>query len=184
MAVMLAIGLPSRPGRGSCPPREVPVKNVRSKLLVAALGAALSFGVLAEKAPPVDQPYPGMLTLKVDLTDAPKKIFRVQETIPAEPGALTLYYPQWIPGEHAPTGPIDNLAGLIITANGKRVPWRRDLRDMYTLHMTVPEGASQLELQFQFLSPGEGGLFGASASSTPNLVDVEFNQVAFYPAGY
>jgi predicted metalloprotease with PDZ domain len=160
------------------------VKNVRSKLLVAALGAALSSGALAEKAPPVDQPYPGMLTLKVDLTDAPKKIFRVHETIPARPGPFTLYYPQWIPGEHAPSGPIDNLAGLVITANGKRVPWRRDLRDMYTLHLNVPEGASQLELQFQFLSPGEGGLFGASASSTPNLVDVEFNQVAFYPAGY
>ncbi|WP_414655810.1 M61 family metallopeptidase [Frateuria sp.] len=160
------------------------VKNVRSKLLVVALGAALSFGALAEKAPPVDQPYPGMLTLKVDLTDAPRKIFRVHETIPAKPGAMTLYYPQWIPGEHAPSGPIDNLAGLIITANGKRVSWRRDLRDMFTLHLTVPEGATALELQFQFLSPGEGGLFGASASSTPNLVDVEFNQVAFYPAGY
>ena len=135
----------------------------------------------AGHAPAQDVPYPGMLTLKVDLTDAPKKIFRVHETIPAKPGAFTLYYPQWIPGEHSPSGPIDNLAGLIITANGKRVPWRRDLRDMYSLHMTVPGGASALELEFQFLSPGEGGMFGASASSTPNLVDVEFNQVAFYP---
>ena len=160
------------------------VKEVRSKLLVAALGAACSLGAHAQKAAPVDQPYPGMLALKVDLTDAPKKIFRVHETIPAKPGAFTLYYPQWIPGEHAPTGPIDNLAGLIVTATGKRVPWRRDLRDMYTLHLDVPDGARALELEFQFLSPGEGGLFGASASSTPNLVDVEFNQVAFYPAGY
>jgi predicted metalloprotease with PDZ domain len=160
------------------------VKDMRSKLLVAALGAAFSMGAHAQKVAPVDQPYPGMLTLKVDLSDAPKKIFRVHEVIPASPGPLTLYYPQWIPGEHAPTGPIENLAGLVITANGKRVAWRRDLRDMYTLHLTVPAGASELALEFQFLSPGEGGLFGASASSTPNLVDVEFNQVAFYPAGY
>lgn len=160
------------------------MKDVRSKLLVVALGAALSLGAQAQKVAPVDQPYPGTLTLKVDLTDAPKKIFRVHETIPAKPGALTLYYPQWIPGEHSPSGPIDNLAGLIITANGQRVSWRRDLRDMYALHLDVPAGASQLDLQFQFLSPGEGGQFGASASSTPNLVDVEFNQVAFYPAGY
>ncbi|HET6805134.1 MAG TPA: M61 family peptidase [Frateuria sp.] len=160
------------------------MKEIGSKLLVAALGAAFSLGAHAEKAAPLDQPYPGTLTLKVDLTDAPKKIFRVHETIPARPGAFTLYYPQWIPGEHSPSGPIDNLAGLVITANGKRVPWRRDRRDMYALHLAVPGGASQLELQFQFLSPGEGGMFGASASSTPNLVDVEFNQVAFYPAGY
>ncbi|MEI7036843.1 M61 family peptidase [Fulvimonas yonginensis] len=160
------------------------VKELRSKLLVVALGAAVSMAVHAEKPAPVDQPYPGMLTVKVDLTDAPKKIFRVHEAIPARPGRFTLYYPQWIPGEHSPSGPIQNLAGLVITANGKRVAWRRDLRDMYTLHLEVPEGANQLQLEFQFLSPGEGGLFGASASSTPNLVDVEFNQVAFYPAGY
>ncbi|MCX7512567.1 M61 family metallopeptidase [Frateuria hangzhouensis] len=160
------------------------MKDVRSKLLVVALGAAFSWAAQAGQVPAKDVPYPGMLTLKVDLSDAPKKIFRVHETIPAKPGAFTLYYPQWIPGEHSPSGPIDNLAGLVITANGKRVPWRRDLRDMYTLHLDVPEGADALELDFQFLSPGEGGQFGASPSSTPNLVDLEFNQVAFYPAGY
>jgi len=170
---------------GRCSPGESGfVKEVRSKLLVVALGAAFSMGAQAGHVPAKDLPYPGMLTLKVDLTDAPKKIFRVHETIPATPGPFTLYYPQWIPGEHSPSGPIDNLAGLIITANGKRVPWRRDLRDMYTLHLDVPAGAKQLDVQFQFLSPGEGGMFGASASSTPNLVDLEFNQVAFYPAGY
>jgi predicted metalloprotease with PDZ domain len=45
---------------------------------------------------------------------------------------------------------------------------------------------SQLDLEFEFLSPGdgEGSNFGASASATPDLVDMEFNQVAFYPAGY
>ena len=133
---------------------------------------------------PLDQPYPGMLTLAVDLTDAPKKLFRVRETIPVKSGPLTLYYPKWIPGEHAPSGPIANVAGLIIRANGKALPWRRDLREMYALHLTVPAGVSELDLSFQFLSPGEGGEFGASSSSTPTLVDMEFNQVAFYPAGH
>ncbi|KRF02245.1 peptidase M61 [Frateuria sp. Soil773] len=161
--------------------------SVRSSLLALALGAALASSAPlahAEQPAPVDRPYPGTLAVQVDLTDAPTRIFRVRETIPVAPGPLALYYPKWIPGEHAPSGPIDNVAGLIITANGKRVAWRRDLRDMYTLHLDVPEGASQLDLQFQFLSPGEGGMFGASASSTPDLVDVEFNQVAFYPAGH
>jgi hypothetical protein len=75
---------------------------------------------------------------------------------------------------------------LVITANGKQLAWRRDLRDMYTLHLDVPAGVSQIELDFQFLSPGsdDGNLFGAGASSSPDLVDMEFNQVAFYPAGY
>ena len=135
---------------------------------------------------PVDQPYAGMLTVNVDLSDAGKRIFRSHETIPVKSGALTLFYPKWIPGEHAPSGPVENVSGLIIRANGKQLPWRRDLRDMFTLHLDVPEGVSQLDLEFEFLSPGdgEGSNFGASASATPDLVDMEFNQVAFYPAGY
>ena len=163
---------------------------LRSRLIAAAVAGVLSFSAVhaqdASRPAPVDAPYAGMLTLKVDLTGAPKRMFRVQETIPVKPGAFTLLYPEWIPGEHAPSGPIQNVAGLVVTANGKQLAWRRDLRDMYAIHLDVPQGVSQLDLSFQFLSPapGQGSLFGASASSTPNLVDVEFNQVAFYPAGY
>ncbi|MEP6897929.1 MAG: M61 family peptidase, partial [Rhodanobacter sp.] len=160
----------------------------RHRLLAAAITATLalaSSATWAADAPaPVDQPYPGHLTVAVDLTGAPKKIFRVNETIPVTPGPLTLYYPKWIPGEHAPSGPIQNVAGVVIKANGKQLVWRRDLREMYALNLQVPDGVSQIELSFQFLSPGDGGEFGASASSTPDLVDVEFNQTAFYPAGY
>ncbi|WP_049620643.1 M61 family metallopeptidase [Frateuria defendens] len=160
--------------------------SLRASLLALSVGATLSLSAAAsaEKAPPVDQPYPGTLAVKVDLTDAPKRVFRVQESIPVVAGPLTLYYPEWIPGEHSPSGPIANVSGLIIRANGKQLPWRRDLRDMFALHVDVPAGVSRLDLSFQFLSPGDGGMFGASASSTPQLVDVEFNQVAFYPAGH
>ena len=158
----------------------------RISRLFSALSLALVLpaAAAAELPAPVDQPYAGTLTLALDLTDAPKKVFRVAETIPVTPGPLTLYYPKWIPGEHAPSGPIQNVTGLVITANGKPVRWRRDLREMYAIHLDVPAGVSQLDLAFQFLSPGDGGAFGASASSTPKLVDMEFNQVAFYPAGY
>ena len=135
---------------------------------------------------PSDQPYPGgMLSVHVDMSRAPDRIFNVHETIPvAQPGPFTLYYPKWIPGEHAPTGPINNVTGPIITANGKQIPWRRDTRDMYTLHLDVPQGVKTLDLSFQFLSPGNGGQFGASPSTDNYLADIEFNQVAFYPAGY
>jgi predicted metalloprotease with PDZ domain len=165
--------------------------SFRSSLIAAAVIGALSLSAAAtaqdaHRAAPVDQPYPGQLAVSVDLTDAAKRMFRVHETIPVKPGAFTLLYPEWIPGEHAPSGPIQNVAGLVITANGKQLAWRRDLRDMFAIHLDVPQGVSQLDLSFQFLSPapGDGSLFGASASSTTNLVDVEFNQVAFYPAGY
>ncbi|MBD8898589.1 M61 family metallopeptidase [Rhodanobacter sp. DHG33] len=187
-------GCEARPtiGRSSrCLP-ELPVNRhaFRSSLIAAAVIGALSLSAVhaqdAQRAAPADTPYDGTLAVNVDLTDAPKRMFRVHETIPVKSGNVTLLYPEWIPGEHAPSGPIQNVAGLIITANGKQLAWRRDLRDMYAIHLDVPEGVSQLDLSFQFLSPapGEDSLFGASASSTPNLVDIEFNQVAFYPAGY
>jgi hypothetical protein len=134
--------------------------------------------------PYLDQPYPGTLTLKVDLTDSARKIFRTHETIPVQPGKLDLYYPKWIPGEHSPSGPIDGVTGLIITGGGQRIAWRRDLVDMYTLHLDVPAGVASLDLDFQFLSPIDGGDFGASVSATSKIVDLEWNQVVFYPAGY
>jgi predicted metalloprotease with PDZ domain len=161
----------------------------RYRLLAAAVAASLALpaatpAFAATLPEPVDQPYPGTIALNVDLSDAPKKVFRVHETIPVTAGPLVLYYPKWIPGEHSPSGPIQNVAGVTITAGGKQIPWRRDLTEMYALHLDVPQGVTQVELAFEFLSPGGGGAFGDSASSTPALVDLELNQTAFYPAGH
>jgi len=159
---------------------------MRLSLLVPLLLTVATPYLHAEEIVPLDQPYPGQLNLAVDLSHAPLKIYRIKETIPVKPGALSLYYPKWIPGEHVPSGPVENVVGLLITGNGQKIVWRRDLRDMYTVHLQVPAGVSSLDLAFQFLSPGnESGMFaGAGTSATPDLVAVEFNQVAFYPAGY
>ena len=51
--------------------------------------------------------------LHVDLTDAPRHLLHAHLQIPVTAGPLTLEYPQWIPGDHRPTGPIDNLAGIV-----------------------------------------------------------------------
>ncbi|HEX7324732.1 MAG TPA: M61 family peptidase [Rhodanobacteraceae bacterium] len=170
---------------------------VRSSLLALSVAAALAIAVPAAQAavpsgmPPVwhpapkDVPYPGLLTVNVNLQDAPSQhIFYVHETIPVKPGPFVFYYPKWIPGEHGPTGPVANVAGLTVTANGQKIPWQRDLADNYTFHVVVPQGVSQLDVSFQFLSPFHGGAFGAGVSVTPNITDIEFNQVVFYPAGY
>ena len=80
------------------------------------------------------------IVLHVDLTDAPRHLLHAHEQIPVSAGSLTLEYPQWIPGDHRPTGPIDNLAGVFIRANGQEIPWRRDEVDMYAIHLTRPTG--------------------------------------------
>src|SRR5690242_8050630 len=125
----------------------------------------------------------GPITLDVDLRDAGRQLFHGHEVIPVQAGALTLYYPKWIPGEHSPSGPLENLAGLKFSAGGKPVAWQRDPIDMYAVHLTVPAGISSLEADFDFLSPTDGGMYGQSVSATPDIVDLEWNQVLLYPAG-
>src|SRR5206468_6337298 len=109
------------------------------------------------------------ITLEVDARDAPQKIFHSRLVIPASPGPPTLYYPTWIPGEHGPTGPITDLAGLRVSVGGKTVPWRRDDVDMYTFHLDVPAGANALEVALDFLLPAGTEGFSSAASSSADL---------------
>src|SRR4029077_907659 len=127
---------------------------------------------------------PGTISLAVDLTDAPRRIFRVHESIPVKPGPLVLLYPKCLPADHGPSGPLAAIAGLRITADGQRISWRRDPRDMYALNLKVPARVHSVDLEFQYLSPARGGLFGQGVAATDRLVALEWNQVVLYPAGF
>ncbi len=133
---------------------------------------------------PKDTPYPGVIHLSVDATDLERHIFNVRETIPVRGGeSLVLLYPQWLPGNHAPTGRVDKIAGLMIYANGVRVTWVRDVVDVFAFHVDVPAGATTLEVNFQFTSPvGEAN--EGRVVMTPDMLNLQWNAVALYPAGY
>jgi predicted metalloprotease with PDZ domain len=123
------------------------------------------------------------IKIELDLTDAPRKILRARLTIPVKPGPLTLACPQWIPGEHGPTGPIDNIAGIVLTANGQTLPWRRDDVNMFQFHLTVPAGVHTIDAKIDFLATAAPSGFSAGASTSANLAVVSWNEVALYPAG-
>ena len=125
------------------------------------------------------------ITLSVDASETPRKIFHARLRIPAAPGTLTLYYPKWIPGEHAPTGPINDLAGLKFSAGGQTLKWRRDLLDGWTIHVEVPTGQNEVQADLDFLSPAtfQGG-FSAGSSATDKLAIISWNQVLLYPKGW
>src|SRR5215813_5109177 len=94
---------------------------------VAATAMFIAAGAASAATPaPADTDYPGTLKLAVDATDLDHRVFRVREEIPVVAGPLTLFYPEWLPGNHAPRGPIDKLAGLTFSADGKPVAWSRD----------------------------------------------------------
>ncbi|HEY0801101.1 MAG TPA: hypothetical protein VGD54_09665 [Steroidobacteraceae bacterium] len=160
--------------------------------LTAVVAAVLAHPAHAEIMPqpapltpprpaPRDVAFPGVIRLDVDARDVAHRYFQVRERIPRpRAGPMTLLYPQWIPGE--PTrGPIEQLAGLVITADGQRLKWVRDTVDMYAFHIDVPEGAKTLELQYQYL--------GSTSADTgrvvikPTMLALEWNLTVIYPAG-
>jgi predicted metalloprotease with PDZ domain len=137
----------------------------------------------AQIASPKDAPYAGAIRLTVDATDIERNIFNVHESIPVRPGEpIVLLYPQWLPGTHSPSGSVDNLAGLMIYANGARVEWQRDPVNVFAFHVDVPVGASVLDVNFQVVSPvvsTEGRVV-----MTPDMLNLQWNAVVLYPAGY
>ena len=146
----------------------------RRFIRTATLAALFLFAVSAFGAP---------ITLRVDATEAPRKIYHAELNIPATPGPLTLFYPKWIPGEHAPTGPVTDLAGLRFSAGGQTLVWKRDSVELFAFHLTVPQGASSVDVKLDFLSTPDAGGFSSAASATSELAILSWNQLVLYPRG-
>jgi predicted metalloprotease with PDZ domain len=123
------------------------------------------------------------IRLRVDAAQAPQKILHVHMEIPVQGAPVTLYYPEWIPGEHMPDGPIIQVAGMKFSGGGKAIAWRRDLVEMFSIHVDVPAGVSLLEADFDFLLSGPATGFSAGASATASLDVLSWNQVLLYPKG-
>src|SRR4051794_27015840 len=121
------------------------------------------------------------IRLEVDATDPGRNFFHAKLTMPVSPGPLTLAYPEWIPGNHRPSGPIVNMTGLHIQAAGHEIAWQRDLKQMYEIHLQVPAGVSEITASLdEITNTGVAGGSGPSASE--NVLDVNWNQVVLYPA--
>jgi predicted metalloprotease with PDZ domain len=148
-------------------------------LLLAASGSR------AQSEAPVavaDADWPGTIALQVDASDIDRRIQRVRERIPVRPGPLVLWYPKWIPGNHSPTGPINQFAGLVVRGNGARIAWKRDDVDMHAFHLDVPAGVDAIDIEFQYLSPTAKDQ--GRVAMTPDMLDLQWHRVLLYPAGY
>ena len=171
--------------------------SLRLSFLAGAL--ALAMPLLAQNTPqpqpqpepmpppiaaPVDRPYVGAVKLSVDLSDNIRRVASVHEDIPVEAGAkeLVLLYPQWIPGNHSPTGPISKLAGIVTTVDGKRVQWVRDRVNVYAFHVPLASGSKAVGLDFQYLSAIKRTEGRIEVSN--EIADLAWNTVVMYPAGY
>ncbi len=132
---------------------------------------------------PQDIAFPGTMTLKIDATDVARGIFKVRQTIPVPTaGPMTLLFPKWLPGKHAPRGEVEKLAGLVITANGQTLIWKRDPVDVFAFTVDVPAGVKSLDLRFQFLSATAGNQ--GRIVVTSDMMSLQPNSVSLYPAGW
>ncbi|MPT48758.1 MAG: M61 family peptidase [Sphingobium sp.] len=134
-------------------------------------------------AAPQDIAYPGTMQLTVDATDINQRIWRAKQVIPVvSAGRMTLLYPEWLPGKHAPRGQMDKLAGISFTAGGKKLGWKRDPLDVFAFHVDVPQGAREIVAEFQFLNPTVANQ--GRIAVTDAMLNLQFEAVSLYPAGY
>jgi predicted metalloprotease with PDZ domain len=154
----------------------------RMILATAICVAATSLSTFGASPAPRDRPYPGTIQLSVDASDLERRIVHVHETLSGVTTATVLLYPQWLPGTHAPQGPIERVAGLKITANGVPVAWTRDTIEMFAFRLRPAAGVKSIDIDFDDLSPTSPKV-GAMEISRDLLV-LEWNALVLYPAGY
>jgi predicted metalloprotease with PDZ domain len=118
----------------------------------------------AQKAP---------IQITADLSDAPRKVYHAEIDIPVSPGTVSLTTPEWIPGNHRPTGPVSDITGVVFTANGKPLTWRRDDQDLYQFHVTVPQGVTTLHAHLDCI---------VTSRVSQKLAVLEWEKLLLYPA--
>ena len=121
----------------------------------------------------------GVIRLEIDARDAPRRMFHTRMWLPVEPGPLRLIFPKWIQAEHAPIGPIADLAGLAIRSEGRALRWQRDPLDMYAFEVDIPAGVREVEIEHDRISPARKG----EALATANMAIVLWHEHLLYPAG-
>jgi predicted metalloprotease with PDZ domain len=164
----------------------MPTVRVLPRFFLIPLIPLIAVGVFAAHAALALAAGPRPMELAVDATDAPRGMFHSRLVIPAGPGPLTLAYPKWVQGEHAPSGPIAQVAGFTVSAGGKALPWRRDPQDMFLVRVEVPAGAREVEVTLDYLSSNESfglGGYGEGANATPHLTIVDWHDLLVYPLG-
>ncbi|MCC8537805.1 M61 family peptidase [Xanthomonas axonopodis pv. poinsettiicola] len=164
-----------------CFPRAVMLSVVLAVVATAAFAQSNAGPVYlapsATVAPPVDRLFAGVMEVRVDASDVARRIFHVQQRVPVAPGAaVTLLYPRWEAASHGPSLTVTDLAGLQVSAAGRRLKWRRDAYEPHAFHVDVPTGTQAIDVQFQMVAGGD--------LLTRDIVSVPWQRLLLYPAGW
>ncbi|HET9030930.1 MAG TPA: hypothetical protein VFN49_12225 [Candidatus Aquilonibacter sp.] len=114
------------------------------------------------------------MTVVLDATNAPRGLATTRMTIPAKPGPFTIDFPEWIPGEHSPSGPLNVMSELRVSAHGHPLTWHRDQVDMWAFHVDVPANTSDIDVQYTAL------INAADTEATRNIMVTNWNRYLMY----
>jgi predicted metalloprotease with PDZ domain len=143
------------------------MSRLRRVLFIPLATLLLGFTLVqavAQKAP---------IEITADLSDAPRKLYHAEVELPVSPGPLALITPEWIPGTHMPAGPVQDITGVVFTADGKTLPWRRDDVDLYEFHLTVPAGVTRLHAHLDCI---------VTHRISQKMAVLEWEKLLLYPA--
>lgn len=135
-------------------------------LAAASLASSASLGLATSSKTPIQ--------IVADLSEAPRKIYHADIDFPVTAGPLALTTPEWIPGNHMPTGPAAEIVGVVFTADGQTLQWRRDDTDLYQFHLEIPKGVTTLHAHLDCIT---------TARVSQKLAVLEWERLLMYPAG-
>jgi predicted metalloprotease with PDZ domain len=113
------------------------------------------------------------IRITADLTEAPRKLYHADIDLPVHPGPAAFTTPKWVPGVHRPTGPVQDITGVVFTANGRTLPWRRDDVDLYQYHVDVPHGVTTLHAHLDCI---------VTSRADDKIAVLEWEKLLLYPA--
>lgn len=136
-----------------------------NKYLPALLAATFATSAAVAQNPPIK--------ITADLTEAPRHLFHAEIDLPVHAGPVTFITPQWIPGNHGPTGEANQIVGVVFIGNGKTLAWRRDDVNLYEFHLTIPAGVSSVHAHLDAI---------VSSRVSNHMACLEWERLMLYPA--
>lgn len=134
---------------------------------------------------PVARASEPTIVLEVDASDLSRQWLSADMSIEASPGPMDLFFVMWTPGNHTPSGPIENLVDLVIKGcDGERLDWDRDPQRVERFTVTVPEGCERIGVSLRYIA-GQPSTNSRSTDSygRPDLGVLNWNTVLLYPGG-
>lgn len=138
---------------------------VLASVLASTLASTLALAIpLAAQQP---------IRITADLSEAPRKLYHADIDLPVKAGDNSFTTPEWIPGNHRPTGPAEDITGVVFSVDGKPIPWRRDDVDLYEFHVNVPKGVTTLHAHLDCI---------VLSRASDKIAVLEWEKLLLYPS--